>query len=75
MTMTAASSIPHSEIRRAYATLVRHYHPDTSPDTASVAGLQAVQQLYREITRPSSRTGEHPYAAVDARPRVIDTYA
>jgi curved DNA-binding protein CbpA len=71
MTMT----VPTSDIRRAYATLVRHYHPDTSPGTASVAGLQAVQQLYRELSRPSSRGSEHPYAPVDAKPRVIDTYA
>jgi DnaJ-class molecular chaperone len=71
MTMT----VPTSDLRRAYATLVRHYHPDTSPETASVAGLQAVQQIYRELTRPSSRVAGHPYATVDARPRVIDTYA
>lgn len=68
-------TVPSSDLRRAYATLVRHYHPDTSPQTASVAGLQAVQQLYRELSRPSSRVSGHPYAPADTKPRVIDTYA
>jgi curved DNA-binding protein CbpA len=72
MAMTATHT---SELRRAYATLVRHYHPDTSPGTASAAGLAAVQQLYRDVSRSSRQRSRNPYAPDDRAPRVLDRYA
>lgn len=62
-------------VRAAYATLLRAYHPDTSPWPASPETLAAVQALYHEARRTQDASAPAPYAPPDETPRVLDVYA
>jgi len=65
-----------TDIRRAFRSLVRRYHPDTNPAARAGGELAAVVEAYRRL---GQRTGPSAPAAparpAAAAPRHIDVYA
>ncbi|HKI91423.1 MAG TPA: J domain-containing protein [Gaiellaceae bacterium] len=64
------------DIRQAFRTLVRRYHPDANPTARAGGELAAVVEAYRRIgrrTAPPAAASAPPAAAVPRRH--IDVYA
>ena len=68
-----------ADVRRAFRTLVRHYHPDANPGAHPGGELSAVVDAYRRIGRrpgapAAPRRNAYAQPAADAQ-RHIDVYA
>ena len=68
-----------ADVRRAFRTLVRHYHPDANPAARPSGELSAVVDAYRRIGRrggaPAAPRRPAYAQPVAAAQRHIDVYA
>jgi curved DNA-binding protein CbpA len=61
------------EVRQAYRSLVRRFHPDTNPEAEPGPELAAIVRAYRELVRRGVVRGSEPKP--QRTPPRIDVYA
>jgi DnaJ-class molecular chaperone len=70
-TLGIAPTASRAEVRQAFRTLARRYHPDASHDSESVRELGEVVRAYRAIGRAGAPAPSEPAP----QPRHVDVYA
>jgi len=66
------------DVRRAFRTLVRRYHPDANPAVVPGGELKAIVAAYRRLVRLGVVTRREPAAPAPEPPaqgRYVDVYA
>ena len=61
-----------ADVKRAFRTLVRRFHPDANPGSRPTAELSAVVEAYRKLGRAGAIAQASP---APVAPRHIDVYA
>jgi DnaJ-class molecular chaperone len=54
-TLSVQETATQDEIKNAYRSLAKQYHPDRNPDISSKEKFQAVQEAYETLSDPSKR--------------------